>query len=792
MHDEQRSKEELIEELKTLRQLNSELQASNTQLKYKAYVAIVDKETEKRAADKLKESQELLKALIDFNPSLVFLKDEEGKYVYLNKTYEQQFARSNDWYGKSDYEFWPKESADLFRANDKEVMESGKIHQYLEDSIDLDGNRYCWLCYKFPFIDSKNRKYLGGIGIDATQQVIVKEALRESETKYRALFENSQAAMHLLRLLLDEHGEVVDLIYVDGNQIDRLILETLGDKTFNEVVGRRYSELLPSAFVANIIDLMKRLKAASGTLTEEIHSPQSNTYYLTRLTEIEPDLVLVTIVDITERKQMEEVLRENEARLKVLVLQRTRELEQAMGDLYDILESIKDPFFTLDQEWKVTYANSQVLKEYAHLGDVVGKNIWSEFPELEGTVFWENCKRVIERKESLFFESRIPYNGFWLDVSIYPFKDGISVLYRDITERKKIKEALKASEEQFYIAFNMSPVMMAISDATNDKYINVNEYWLIAFGLTRERVIGYTPFELDIFCNPEDLRALDMQIKQNKSLTNYELSFRDVNGETRIGLASSQIVKVNGKDCYLHTMLDITKQKQIEKDISRLDCLNIIGEMAASIGHEIRNPMTSIRGFLQMLNGKKCYEEDRSFFELMIEELDRANGIITEYLAMAKDKRVNLQKQYINNIVKSIYPMIQADSNYKEMDVKLELGKPHLTLIDGKEIRQLVLNMARNGLEAMAPGGILTIGTTIEENEIVLFIKDEGSGLAPEITERLGTPFLTTKEKGTGLGLAVCYSIAARHSAKITYETGSYGTTFYIRFPVPTDQPLPS
>lgn len=195
----------------------------------------------------------------------------------------------------------------------------------------------------------------------------------------------------------------------------------------------------------------------------------------------------------------------------------------------------------------------------------------------------------------------------------------------------------------------------------------------------------------------------------------------------------------------------------------------MIGEMAASIGHEIRNPMTAIRGFLQMLHSKDCYEEDRVFFELMIEELDRANDIISDYLGMAKDKRVNLQAQYLDEVVKSLYPMILADANYNEMDVVLDLGQPSMPLIDEKEIRQLLLNMARNGLEAMSPGGILTIGTTATETEIVLFIRDQGCGLNPELIDKLGTPFLTTKDKGTGLGLAVCYSIAARHNARISF-----------------------
>ncbi len=94
-------------------------------------------------------------------------------------------------------------------------------------------------------------------------------------------------------------------------------------------------------------------------------------------------------------------------------------------------------------------------------------------------------------------------------------------------------------------------------------------------------------------------------------------------------------------------------------------------------------------------------------------------------------------------------------------------------------MRQLILNFVRNGLEAMSPGGRLTIGTFVEDGQVVLFIQDQGAGIPPEVVQKLGTPFLTTKENGTGLGLPICYSIAHRHNAKIDVKTGDSGTYFF-------------
>ncbi len=167
----------------------------------------------------------------------------------------------------------------------------------------------------------------------------------------------------------------------------------------------------------------------------------------------------------------------------------------------------------------------------------------------------------------------------------------------------------------------------------------------------------------------------------------------------------------------------------------------------------------------------------------MIEELDRANSIITEFLSLAKNKMVRLERNNLNEVVLSIYPLIQAQATAQDMTIELRLGKTLDLCIDDKEIRQLILNLVYNGLEAMSPGGALRIETSVQDEEVVLAIQDKGHGIIPEILDKLGTPFLTTKPDGTGLGLAVCFGIAARHNATIDVNTSKNGTTFKVSFP---------
>lgn len=230
---------------------------------------------------------------------------------------------------------------------------------------------------------------------------------------------------------------------------------------------------------------------------------------------------------------------------------------------------------------------------------------------------------------------------------------------------------------------------------------------------------------------------------------------------------------------------DITLLKELQAEIAQLDRLNLVAEIAASIGHEVRNPMTTVRGYLQLMLRKPELFALKSQLNLMIEELDRANDIITEFLAFARSKPTEMAQSSLNQAVTSLLPLIEAEAMLRGNEIALSLSENPEIRIDPKEIRQLLLNLVRNGLEAMAPGGKLTISTLVEQGRVVLAVADQGSGIPKEHLDRIGTAFFTTKQTGTGLGLPTCYSIAANHNAKITIDTGNSGSTFKVHFPVP-------
>ena len=230
---------------------------------------------------------------------------------------------------------------------------------------------------------------------------------------------------------------------------------------------------------------------------------------------------------------------------------------------------------------------------------------------------------------------------------------------------------------------------------------------------------------------------------------------------------------------------DITERESLRGELEKLDRLNLVGEMAASVAHEIRNPMTTVRGYLQFMS-KKSGDKDR--YDILISELDRANSIIEDFLSLARSRTVAKELCNLNEEIASLQPLLYADSVKDGILVELELeaGLPNL-LLHKKAIKQLVLNLYRNAAEAMSitTNGRIVIRTTHINEYVCLETLDNGCGIPPDTIKKVLEPFYTTKGNGTGLGLAVCLSIAGQHNADLTIDsTVGVGTAVRVTFPL--------
>ncbi|EEG78743.1 ATP-binding protein [Dethiobacter alkaliphilus] len=223
---------------------------------------------------------------------------------------------------------------------------------------------------------------------------------------------------------------------------------------------------------------------------------------------------------------------------------------------------------------------------------------------------------------------------------------------------------------------------------------------------------------------------------------------------------------------------------EMQSQFARLSRLDLMGELAGSIGHEIRNPMTTVRGYLQLLLNNQTTTDTNAIFEIMIDELDRANDIITEFLSIAQTKTSELKDCNLNTIITSQFPLMEARCIMSDVTLKTELDLLPLLKLDAKLITQLLLNLVHNGLEAMDDGGVLTISTYTTGSEVILSVADQGKGIPPQNMEKISKPFFTTKESGTGLGLPVCQTIARKHDAVIDCQTSKNGTTFIVKFKI--------
>ncbi|MGG4147195.1 ATP-binding protein [Paenibacillus algorifonticola] len=230
---------------------------------------------------------------------------------------------------------------------------------------------------------------------------------------------------------------------------------------------------------------------------------------------------------------------------------------------------------------------------------------------------------------------------------------------------------------------------------------------------------------------------------------------------------------------------DVTELTLLRDELGRMERLSLIGQMAASITHEIRNPMAVIRGFMQLMRERSRLNEQQ-YYQIVMEELDRANTIISDFLSLAQNRSVPMEKHSLQTIIQEILPLLQADANLRGQVVQTELADelPSFLMSD-KEMKQLLINLVRNGMEAMGEKGVLHIftGYLPLENKVVLRIRDNGVGIPAEQMSQLFKPFYTTKSKGTGLGLPLCLSIAERHNGKLEVESEEgEGTTFILTF----------
>jgi two-component system, sporulation sensor kinase A len=228
---------------------------------------------------------------------------------------------------------------------------------------------------------------------------------------------------------------------------------------------------------------------------------------------------------------------------------------------------------------------------------------------------------------------------------------------------------------------------------------------------------------------------------------------------------------------------DLSEQKITQELMIKSEKLSVAGQLAAGIAHEIRNPITSIKGFLQLMESD--IPEKKDYFEVVSSEINRIESILNELLALAKPKHSDMKEVNLIELVNQVVTLLNTDAIMRDIEIKpsFDCGRC-MVVCDENRIKQVFINFIKNAMEAMPSGGKVMI--EVEQSDLVTVIRfiDEGEGIPDEIAGRIGEPFFTTKSDGTGLGIMVSKQIIENHSGKVTISSDQSGTCVEVEIPI--------
>jgi PAS domain S-box-containing protein len=482
----------------------------------------------------------------------------------------------------------------------------------------------------------------------------------------------------------------------------------------------------------------------------------------------------------------------------------------AEENVINTLKDIKDITFALDQssivaitdqKGVITYINDKFceISKYSH-DELIGqdhrilnsgfhskeffKNLWSTIGSGE---VWkgEICNRAKDG------------STYWVDTTIVPFLNEKGKPYQyiairtDITSRKKTKEQLKASLKEisdFKFALDQSSIVAftdekGIITSVNENFCKISKY-------NREELLGQDHRILNSGTHSKSFFKGLWKTIGTGHVWKGEIQNRAKDGSFYwVDTTIVPFLNEQGKPYqYLAIRNDITERKRTEEIIHRQDKLAAVGQLAAGVAHEIRNPLTSMRGYTEFLSLDETDPGRKEFLDIILDEIERVNNIVEEFMVLAKPKAIELEEKNIVPVIKNVVSLLEFEARKKDVRLHLECQEEIIQVeCDENRLKQVFLNFIKNGIEAMPNGGDLIVRTSINNHNVQISIQDTGVGISEEKLKKLGEPFYTTKKNGNGLGLMVSFKIIESHHGRVYVESElNKGTTFNILLPAKT------
>ncbi|WP_181592896.1 PAS domain S-box protein [Paenibacillus sp. YN15] len=546
-----------------------------------------------------------------------------------------------------------------------------------------------------------------------------------------------------------------------------------------QIIGRHYHEVMHEEDISRADEIFLRtLKGETVTADGmEFQCPEGVRFYqITTMPMFEGEVVngvFCIVLDVTEHKMAEEALRRSEAALRLSlhiaglgkwewdIRHKSIHLSEEM---YVILglpqDSTKEEIFAC---WERVHPEdlAQFNLTMKRLLEGHPSSVRLRYHHPDGSV------RHLEMMGELLSDERIRINR-------------LIVTTRDITETVENEEKLRNSEELYRLISENSQDFITLSDANGCIYY-------VSPGV--RHLLGYEPEEMmgkqrSFYYHPEHRKDAEMPPGKDMHIATVRCLHK--NGHYVWIEVSTKLVcdEKGNMTKQLGIGRDMTDRMAAEEIVLRSEKLTLTGQLAAGIAHEIRNPLTAIKGFLQLLDGGFPLRKDH--VAVMSSELMRIESILNELLLLAKPHELKFYQRDVNQIIHQVVTLMETEANMKNVVLSFWPWEGSIPVAcDENQLKQVFINFIKNGMESMPDGGELYVHTEIRDQKALVTFKDFGTGIPEDVLARIGQPFLTTKEKGTGLGLAVSFSIIENHNGTVMVKSElGKGTVFTVQLPL--------